>query len=196
MRSSEWESREKKTPEYRERNEVKRQDYLEEIKAFDKEKRIYLDESGLCRKLARTHGYATKGQRVHGLTYGKRQGRTNIIAAWSSQKKLFAFQSYEHSIKKVNFVDWIKTSLLNHLRKGMVVIMDNAPWHKGDDIKQLIESTGAKLLKLPPYSPDLNPIEHAWANLKAAVKKASYTIPDFHENMSTQIQAMRNSNRF
>lgn len=68
--------------------------------------------------------------------------------------------------------------------------MDNAPWHKGDDIKQLIESTGAKLIKLPPYSPDLNPIEHAWANLKAEVKKAATYIDDFHQNLATQIQAM------
>ena len=76
----------------------------------------------------------------------------------------------------------------------MVVIMDNAPWHKGDDIKQLVETTGAKLINLPPYSPDLNKIEHAWANLKAAVRKASLTIPDFRINIATQIQAMGSSN--
>lgn len=80
-----------------------------------------------------------------------------------------------------------------HLAKGMVVIMDNAPWHKGDDIKQLIEATGAKLLKLPPYSPDLNPIEHAWANLKARIKKAASCIPDIHENISTQLISMGGS---
>jgi transposase len=131
-----------------------------------------------------------KGERVHGLTDGKRKGRSNIIAAWSSEKKLFGSQTYEHTIKKVTFLDWLKTSLLRHLREGMVVIMDNAPWHQGEDIKQVIESTGAKLIKLPPYSPDLNPSEHAWANLKAAVKKASLTIPDFRLNISTQIQAI------
>ncbi len=144
--------------------------------------------------MARTHGYAAKGQRVHGLTYGKRKGRTNIIAAWSSEKKLFASQSYEHTIKKLTFLDWLKTSLLRHLEKGMVVIMDNAPWHKGDDIRQVIESTGAKLLKLPPYSPDLNPIEKAWANLKAAVKKEALNIPDFRENIAAQVKTMGISN--
>lgn len=131
---------------------------------------------------------------MHGLTHGKRQGRTNIIAAWSSEKKLFASQSYEHTIKKVSFLEWLKTSLLKHLGKGMVVIMDNAPWHKGDDIKQLIEATGAKLIKLPPYSPDLNPIEKAWANLKAAVKKACPTLSDIRENIATQIKTMGISN--
>ena len=80
-----------------------------------------------------------------------------------------------------------------HLQEGMLVIMDNAPWHKGEDIKQLIESTGAKLIMLPPYSPDLNPIEHAWANLKAAVRKAVTNIDNFAENLATQIKAMRGS---
>ncbi len=53
--------------------------------------------------------------------------------------------------------------------------MDNAPWHKGAEIKEIIEETGAKLLYLPPYSPDLNPIEHAWANLKQFIKKLAHT---------------------
>jgi transposase len=88
----------------------------------------------------------------------------------------------------------MKTSLLEHLQEGMLVIMDNAPWHKGVDIKELIESTGAKLIMLPPYSPDLNKIEHAWANLKAAVKKASSSIPDIPITIATQIKAMGISN--
>jgi transposase len=52
--------------------------------------------------------------------------------------------------------------------------MDNAPWHKGEEIKKIIEETGAKLLYLPPYSPDLNPIEHAWANLKQFIRKLAH----------------------
>lgn len=131
-----------------------------------------------------------RGERLAGITHGKRQGRTNVIGAWSSGKKLFATQSYEHTINKATFRDWLKTSLLPHLQEGMVVIMDNASWHRGDDIKDLIESTGATLRKLPPYSPDLNPIEKAWANLKAAIKKARDTIADIRENIATQLLDM------
>lgn len=152
-----------------------------------------MDESGLCHRLQRTHGYAPKGQLLHGLTYGKRQGRTNVIGAWSTNNKLFATQTYDHTINKQTFVAWIKNQLLQHLKKGMVVIMDNAPWHKGNDIRELIESTGAKLIKLPPYSPDLNPIEHAWANLKHYVKSARKYFDSFADNLNAQIINMNHS---
>jgi transposase len=65
--------------------------------------------------------------------------------------------------------------------------MNNAPWHIADDIKHVIESTDAKLIRLPPYSPDLNKIEQVWANLKVALKKAASAIPDIHLNPATQI---------
>lgn len=71
-----------------------------------------------------------------------------------------------------------------------MVIMDNAPWHKAEDIRLAIESRGAKLLFLPPYSPDLNPIEKAWANLKAAIRKAKPLFDDLDTNIMTQIKAM------
>ncbi|MFM7621914.1 MAG: IS630 family transposase [Alphaproteobacteria bacterium] len=164
------------------------------MEAYPEDQRVYLDESGLCHRLQRTHGYAEKGQRVHGLTYGKRQGRTNIIGAWSTINKLFAMQTYDHTVNKAVFIAWIKDHLLKHLKKGMVVIMDNAPWHKGNDIKELIEGTGAKLIKLPPYSPDLNPIEHAWANLKHYVKSAKHAFDSFAANLTAQILKMNHSN--
>ena len=169
---------------------MKRQMYHEALKEYAEEQRVYLDESGICHKLQRNHGYAPKGEKIHGLTYGKRKGRTNVIGAWSSKNKLFATQTYDHNINKKTFLEWLKNHLLPTLKAGMVVIMDNAPWHKGDDIKRLIEATGATLLKLPPYSPDLNSIEHAWANLKAAIKTASKIITDIHQNIQTQIQHM------
>jgi len=131
---------------------------------------VYLDECGVCHKLQRTHGYGAVGKRIDGLSWGKSKGRTNIIAAWSSSLKLFVSQSYPSSVNKIVFIQWVKNNLVSYLQEGMVVIMDNAPWHKGAEIKTLIENTGAKLIMLPPYYPDLNTIEHAWANLKQAIK--------------------------
>ncbi len=96
-------------------------------------------------------------------------------------------------------MEWIKSHLQGHLKKGMLVIMDQglarmyAPWHKGNDLKNLIESTAAQLLKLPPDSPDLNPIEHAWANLKHYVKSAKKDFEHFADNLTAQLLKMNHS---
>jgi transposase len=157
------------------------------------EKRVYLDECGVCHNLQRTHGYSPIGQPIHGLTYGKRKGRTNVIGAWSPGQGLFATQTYSCTINKPTFIDGLKQHLLPLLHKGNGVIMDNAPWHKGTDIETLIASTGALLLKLPPYSPDFNPIEHAWVTLKSNIKKASITCPDIIQNIHHHINCARTS---
>ena len=128
------------------------------------------------------------------MTEGKRKGRTNVIGAWTSDVKLFATQCFETTINKQRFITWLKEKLLPHLGAGFVVIMDNAPWHKGNNIKHFIESTGAKLIKLPPYSPDLNPIEHAWANLKKAIRTHATSGNNFKQNMTYQIQKMNHFN--
>ena len=65
---------------------------------------------------------------------------------------------------------WVEKILVPELRSGQLVIMDNATFHKASEIKELIESAGCVLLFLPPYSPDLNPIEKFWANFKRQVK--------------------------
>ena len=184
----------KKISHYRERDEKKRQAYQEQIAAYAKEKRVYLDECGLCHKLQRSHGYAAVGKRLGGLSWGKRKGRTNIIGAWSTALKLFGGESYQSTVNKTVFMQWLKQKLLSYLKEGMVVIMDNAPWHKGHDIKTLIESTGAKLIMFPPYSPDLNPIEHAWANLKQAIKSKAHRFENIELNIESQLQSFNQSN--
>ena len=123
----------------------------------------------------RTHGRSPIGERVLGFLTGKRAPRTNIIGAWSRGIGLFATALFENiTVNKERFTHWLKTHLVPYLKTGKIVVMDNAPWHKGQEIQDIIEKTGAKLIFLPPYSPDLNPIEHAWANLKAAIKKISH----------------------
>lgn len=69
------------------------------------------------------------------------------------------------------FNNWVEHFLIKVLKPGQVVIMDNASFHKSQKTKELIESVGCKLIFLPPYSPDLNPIEKFWANMKRWIKQ-------------------------
>ncbi len=68
------------------------------------------------------------------------------------------------------FNNWVEKFLIKELKAGQVVVMDNASFHKSKKTKELIESVGCKLIFLPPYSPDLNPIEKFWANMKRWIK--------------------------
>jgi transposase len=72
------------------------------------------------------------------------------------------------------FMAWVQQQLVPSLKKGQVVVMDNASFHKSPRIREAIEQTGCRLIYLPPYSPDLNPIEIFWANMKKWIK---YNIP-------------------
>jgi transposase len=69
------------------------------------------------------------------------------------------------------FNKWVEHFLIKELKAGQVVIMDNASFHKSQKTKELIESVSCKLIFLPPYSPDLNPIEKFWANMKRWIKQ-------------------------
>ena len=82
-----------------------------------------------------------------------------MIAAWCHQQLLAPF-TVDGSCNRVVFEAWVETCLVPVLQPGQVVILDNATFHKGGRIQQLVELAGARLLYLPPYSPDLNKIEN------------------------------------
>ena len=126
---------------------------------------VYIDESGFEPAVSRRYAYAQKGKRVYGLTSGHRRPRTSLIAARIGQR-FAAPILFEGSCDTAVFNWWLETQLCSLLNDTQVVVMDNAPFHKSPKTQELIEGTGATLLFLPPYSPDLNPIEHDFATLK------------------------------
>jgi transposase len=83
------------------------------------------------------------------------------------------------------FMAWVQQQLVPSLKKGQVVVMDNASFHKSPRIREAIEQTGCRLIYLPPYSPDLNPIEIFWANMKKWIK---YNIPHITNTWNAIIQ--------
>jgi transposase len=116
------------------------------------------------------YGWNEKGERFHALKSGRREGRVNMIAAYSNGN-LFAPFTIEGSFNREVFETWLETCLIPNLRPGQIVVGDNATFHKGGRIRELIESAGCKLVYLPPYSPDLNKIEKCWSWLKSRIRK-------------------------
>ena len=86
---------------------------------------------------------------------------------------------------------FIKKFLLGKLRPGYIVFLDNIKFHKAEKIKKLIESVGAKLVFLPPYSPDLSPIENMWAKIKYYIKKLMpRTAAEFHQTLCSALNKL------
>jgi len=90
----------------------------------------------------------------------------------------FLFEGYSNKAIYETYIEYV---LAPALRPGMVVIIDNASFHKSAKIEKLIEAVGCRIIFLPPYSPDLNPIEHHWAAVKTAIKKAATAAKNFYE---------------
>lgn len=131
---------------------------------------VYLDECGITPHLNREFGWAPRHEKVRGKIPGKREPKLNLIAALNSSK-LKAPLIYQGTMTTALFNAYLEELLLPVLTRGQVVIMDNATFHKSWDTHRLITENGYQVWYLPPYSPDLNPIEHTWARLKRYVRR-------------------------
>jgi len=130
---------------------------------------------------------------------GKRYSRTNIIAGYSKFfKKLFSPKTSKGFTKTDTFFDWLKDDLLPEIQifslknkiRNLVLVLDNASFHKAKKIQELVESYGFKLLFLSPYSPDLNPIEHQWWVLKHNLAKMRTEAENFWDDLKYTLWSM------
>jgi len=121
-------SREKKTYGYRERDEIKRQQFIEKLATWKVEAIVYVDESGMDNCEDYGYGWNEKGQRFHALKSGQRQGRVNMIAALSNQRLIAPF-TVEGACNRTVFETWVEACLIPNLTPGQVVLMDNATFH-------------------------------------------------------------------
>ena len=128
---------------------------------------MYVDESGFEPSAVREHGYAPAGERVHGLRPGARRPRTSLLAArFAGGRPVEAPMLFGGTCNAAVFNRWLEDQLAPMLGPEHVVVMDNAAFHKSGRTRETIRKAGARLLFLPPYSPDLNPIENSFAMLK------------------------------
>jgi transposase len=155
----------------REENRRRREEFLERLQTIPPEKLIFLDESGVTTQMTRAYARASGGRRVHEATPAGHWKILTILSALSLGG-LLATMTIEQATDGDIFLAYLEQVLGPKLRPGDVVVMDNLSAHKVAGVEQLIQAAGAELLYLPPYSPDLNPIEKAWAKLKQLLRSA------------------------
>src|SRR6185312_439881 len=139
---------------------------------LDPEKLVFVDETGASTKMVRARGRAPKGQRLVGREpWG--HWKTTTFTAGLRRGGLVAPYVLDGPMNGEAFLVYVEKILAPELKPGDIVVMDNLAAHKVQGVRALIEAAGANLLYLPPYSPDLNPIEMAFAKLKALLRSAA-----------------------
>ena len=133
---------------------------------------VFVDESGITTKLMRRYGRSPEGERAVGRVPAG-QWRQLTLLGGLSLEGLIACMSIESAADTPVVVAFVREVLVPTLRPGQVVLLDNLAPHKAAEVRELIERAGCRLLLLPPYSPDLNPIEQAWSKLKALLRSAA-----------------------
>lgn len=148
---------------------------------------MYVDESGMDERDDYGYGYSKAGERLHALKSGRRQGRINMIAGYRDAQLIAPF-TIEGACNRVVFETWLETCLIPTLKPGNWVIVDNATFHHGGRIAQLIEAANCKVVYLPPYSPDLNRIEKCWAWLKSRIRQQLRESHTLHDAIDTVLK--------
>jgi transposase len=157
---------------------------------LDPEKLVFVDETGASTKMARLRGRAPRGQRCRApIPHG--HWKTTTLVAGLRLGGMTAPMVIDGAMNGAAFLAWTRQMLVPSLREGDVVVMDNLPAHKLAAVRAAIEAAGARLELLPPYSPDFNPIEQAFAQIKAFLRKAATrTVPTLWNAIAEALDAV------
>lgn len=152
---------------------------------------MFIDETGATTKMARLHGRALRGQR---LRMGRPHGhwKTTTFIGGLRLSGMTAPMVLDGPMTGAWFHAYAEQVLAPTLRPGDIVILDNLAAHRNPDARQAIERAGARMMFLPPYSPDFNPIENAFAKLKALLRKAAArTVEELWGAIADAIEAFK-----
>ena len=139
---------------------------------LDPDRWVFIDETGTSTKMARLHGRAPRGERLIGkIPHG--HWKTTTFVAGLRSTALTAPCVIDGPMNGNAFLAYVQKVLAPSLKPGDIVVLDNLSAHKVPGVREAIETTGSRLLYLPPYSPDFNPIEQLFAKLKALLRKAA-----------------------
>lgn len=131
--------------------------------------RVYVDETGCDDRLQREYGWSVRGEPCFDRRVGHASERFSVVAAWQPDSGLVAPLSFDGTCHSRLFELWLRFMLCPTLRKGQVVILDNARFHRQKAVQRILKRVGCCALFLPAYSPDLNLIENQWQGFKTRV---------------------------
>ena len=149
-----------------------REHWVAAQKRLDPDRLVFIDETGTSTNMARLRGRCRRGVRLIGKVPHGHWKITTFVAGLRRDAITAPFVIAQ-PMNSTIFKAYLERCLVPTLRPGDIVIMDNLSSHKSEEVRQIIETAGATLLYLPPYSPDFNPIEQAFSKLKAHLRKAS-----------------------
>lgn len=139
------------------------------MKRVDPRRLVFLDESGANLAMGRSHAWLPRGDVLvepRPMNWGD---NLTMVGAIRAHRWMTLATSWG-AMNRARFLTWIRRYLLRHLQRGDIVVMDNLAAHKTRHVRDLIESVGASVRYLPPYSHDFNPIEAAWALIKKRIR--------------------------
>jgi transposase len=166
-----------------------RRRWMREQGLFDPAKLVFIDETCTNTMMVRLRGRSPRGERLIGYApHG--HWKTITFVAGLRLNGMTAPCVIEGAMNGPMFLAWVKQFLVPTLKRGDIVAMDNLPVHKVAGVEEAIEAAGATSQYLPPYSPDLNPIEMAFSKLKAHLRKAAeHTIPGLVRKIGRVVKA-------
>jgi transposase len=154
-----------------ERNNYKRAWYRRRVSGIDPKQLIFIDEAAVNTAMTRRFGWAAPGERVIDKVPRNYGAQTSLISA-IALRGLVATMSLEGAVDTLAFDAYISEVLRPKLKAGDVVILDNLNVHKASQIEQVAKQRGARVIWLPPYSPDYSPIEQCWSKIKQLLRAA------------------------
>lgn len=159
-----------------ERDEAERTAWREEHAGLNPARLVFVDESGSNTALAARYGWAPRGERASGQAPCNRGASTTILAAMT-RRGLLATMTVEGAANTEVFSTYLDRVLCPSLRRGQTVLLDNLRVHKSAAVRAKIEARGCRLVFLPRYSPDFNPIEGAFSKLKTFLRRRAARTP-------------------
>lgn len=131
---------------------------------------VFLDECGINLAMRQVYGWGLKGERVVGVRPVHRGANLTVVGAMSLSGPV-AITPWPTALDGDGFLAWLEAFLIPKLRRGQILVMDNLRVHKVAGVREMLEDAGLKVVFLPPYSPDLNPIEECWSKVKHWVRR-------------------------